>query len=198
MYARPLWRPILLVALAAGMAGCASQAPDAVATGAPLATSTSTAPESTTGSVAPPTTGAASPTTGGPTTTPPATTSTLPGTASGASPVPGLSAADLRAAVVAPSTGARARLSGPVAEQVRLPSGASVWRVRLPGAFPVRNARVAVLIEGRRVGQGVVGPRLRSLVVVTRSGAGLRTGASVAYRWDGSAPVSAGRLTVVR
>ena len=197
MYARPFWRPILLLALAAGVVGCASQATDAVATGAPGAASTSTTP--TTVTVAPSTTDVTSPATAGTVSTAPVVTTTLaPSGPSAPSPVAGLSAADLRAAVLAPATGGRARVSGPVAEQVRLPNGTSVWRVRIPGAFPVRAARVTVFVAGRRVGQGVLGPRLRSLVAVTRSGAGIRTGAAVTFRWDGSSPVSAGQLTVVR
>jgi len=70
--------------------------------------------------------------------------------------------------------------------------------VRLPGAFPVRSARVTVFVAGRRVGEGMVGPRLQSLVAISRTGAGLQSGAAVTYQWEGSSPVSAGRLTVLR
>jgi len=182
------------LALAVGMAGCAAHSPDAVSTGAPSVSSTTLVGADPT--VA--STQVATTSTVDTASTVPDTTTSTQVPPSGPSPVAGLSATDLRSAVLAPSATTKVRPAGPVAEQVRLPSGTSVWRVRLPGAFPVRSARVTVFVAGRRVGEGMVGPRLQSLVAVTRTGAGLTSGAAVTYRWDGSAEVSAGRLTVIR
>ncbi len=145
-----------------------------------------------------------------PTSTGPAPSTTAPvaatappavGDAGGEAPgssVEGLSAADVRAAVEAPVPGGTRAAAGPTAEAVRLPGGATVWRVRIPGRFPVRSARVTVLVGGRTVGEGTSGPGLSSLVAVTTDRTGLVAGAAVSYRWDGREPVAAGRLVVAR
>src|SRR4051794_30340377 len=66
--------------------------------------------------------------------TAPTTSALNAGTGGVGSPVPGLSPAELRAAVEAPSTVAARRVTGPVAEQVTA-AGTRVWRVRIPGHF---------------------------------------------------------------
>lgn len=119
------------------------------------------------------------------------------GGAGAASIVAGLTPAELRTVLDAPVPATRAR-SGPVAERVALAGGRSAWRVRIPGRFPVRSARAFVSVGGRRIGLGAVGPHLTSLVAVSPDGTGLVAGAVVSYRWEGSEPVVAGRLQVVR
>lgn len=116
----------------------------------------------------------------------------------GASPVDGLTPEQLREAVTAPSGTATRAARGPVAEQVVLADGTKVWRVRIPGPFPVRDARVAVLVGSRVIGEGILAPDLGSISAVTVDGTGLRSGAAASYRWEGSAAVAAGPLTVVR
>ena len=116
----------------------------------------------------------------------------------GASPVEGLTPEQLREAVTAPSGESARRATGPVAEQVVLGDGTKVWRVRVPGSFPVRDARVAISVGARVVGEGVTAPDLASITAVSVDGTGLRSGAKVSYRWEGSEPVAAGTLTVVR
>lgn len=121
-----------------------------------------------------------------------------PSAGSAASTVDGLTAAELREAVEAPDPGGKARASGPVAQPVRLASGTTVWRIRVPGRFPVRSARVVVSVGGRRIGEGVPGSRLQGLVAVTRDPSAIVSGAPVTYRWSGGPAVDAGRLAVVR
>lgn len=144
--------------------------------------------------------GATAPVAAGAPTTVAATTEPAAGPQVGAdaSTVEGLSAAELREAVEAPDPVGRARTAGPVAQQVRLVSGATVWRVRIPGRFPVRSARVVVSVGGRRLGEGVPGPHLQSLVAVTRDQRAIVSGAAVTYRWSGGPSIDAGRLAVVR
>lgn len=122
------------------------------------------------------------------------------GTGGAASTVDGLTAAELREAVEAPESApvGRDRTSGPVAQRVRLASGATVWRVRIPGRFPVRSARVVVSVGGRQLGEGVPGSRLQSLVAVTRDAGAIVEGAAVTYAWAGGPTVPAGRLAVIR
>lgn len=122
----------------------------------------------------------------------------VPAAEAAASTVDGLDAAQLREAVEAPEPAGRARASGPVAQPVRLASGTTVWRVRIPGRFAVRSARVVVSVGGRQLGEGVPGSHLQSLVVVTRDPRGIVDGAPVTYRWAGGPTVGAGRLVVVR
>ena len=166
----------------------------------PAATSappTTTAPPRTT---APPTT--ATSTTTAPTTTAPAvppTTAAAPiPEGSDASPVDGLTAEELVAAVTAPQRGRTARPTSPTVDQVVLADGTRVWRVRVPGAFPARSARVTVSVGGREVGQGITAPDLGAITAVTTDGTGLRAGAAVSYQWEGSPPVAAGTLEVAR
>ncbi len=122
------------------------------------------------------------------------------GPAPGAAPstVDGLSAAELREAVEAPEPAGRARAAGPVAQPVRLASGTTVWRVRIPGRFPVRSARVVVSVGGRRLGEGVPGSHLEGLVAVTRDPEPIVSGARVTYGSSGGPTVDAGRLAVRR
>lgn len=128
----------------------------------------------------------------------PSTTASAPAPRSAPSTAAGLSAAEVREAVESPEPSGKARPAGPVARPVRLASGAVVWRVQIPGRFPVRSARVVVSVGGRDLGEGVPGPHLQSLVAVTRDPRGLTDGAPVAYRWPGAPVVAAGRLAVVR
>lgn len=89
-------------------------------------------------------------------------------------------------------------LRGPVAERLVLADGTGLWRVRIPGPFPARSARVAVLVAGRVVGAGMVTADLGALVAVTPDASGLTAGAAVSYRWEGQDAVAAGTLAVVR
>ncbi len=68
--------------------------------------------------------------------------------------------------------------------------------MRIPGSFPVRSARVQVLVGGRAVGAGMVTSELDGLVAVTVDPAGLVRGAAVSYRWEGRPAVAAGTLEV--
>lgn len=113
------------------------------------------------------------------------------------SPVNGLSAADLRVVVDAPGAPSTRALAGPVADRVAV-GGRTVWRVTVPGAFTVRDARVVVEVGGRVVGQGVLTPDLGRLVAATADGSGLVAGAPVAYRYEGGPSVPAGTLAVRR
>lgn len=143
------------------------------------------------------------------TTTPPTTSPTTPGApatdAAGvdseggtdASPVPGLDAAELRAALAAPLA-ATTRSGRPTLDQVVLADGTKVWRVRIPGGFAARSARVTVSVGDRRVGTGVVAGDLGSLTAVTTDGTGLVAGRAVSYQWDGGLSQPAGALEVVR
>jgi hypothetical protein len=133
-----------------------------------------------------------------PSTTSSTTTAPPPPEGTAASPVEGLSAAELRAAVEIEPSGAVRRLGGPTLESVRTPQGATVLRVRIPGPFPVRAARVEVLVGDRTVGEGIVAPDLSALTAVTLDGSGLVAGAPVSYRWEGAEPVAVGPLGVVR
>lgn len=127
-----------------------------------------------------------------------ATSTTVGSSPKVASSVTGLSPLQVREAVQAVVPATTRRATGPVAEPVALAGGRTVWRVRLPGRFAVRGAQVRVLVDGRPLGAGIVTPGLDALVVVTPDASRLRAGASVAYQWEGSPPVAAGRLAVTR
>lgn len=168
---------LLIVTLAA--CGRAASSPEPVHAGAPAGSTT--APTTTQ------------------TTTAPAPTTTIAGGAGtpDPSPVANLTPTDLRRVVEAPGRRSTRSLAGPAADRVTV-SGRAVWRVRIPGRFAVRDARVEVLVGSRVVGIGMVGPGLTSLVAVTEDGAGLVPGAPVSYRWEGAAAVAAGALEVAR
>jgi hypothetical protein len=119
------------------------------------------------------------------------------GVGSDPSPVPGLSASDLRTVVEAPGALSTRALPGPVADPVVV-GGRTVWRVTVPGTFTVRDARVVVEVGGRPIGQGVLTPDLGRLVAATADPAGLVAGAPVAYRYEGGPSVPAGNLAVRR
>ena len=172
---------LLIVTLTA--CGRSASSTEPVHAGAPVGSPTAPAPTTTT----------TGPTTTGPTTT------TVAGDAGppDPSPVANLTPTDLRRVVEAPGPRSTRSLAGPTADRVTV-SGRTVWRVRIPGRFAVRDARVEVLAGDRVVGIGIVGPGLTSLVAVTEDGAGLVPGAPVSYRWEGAAAVSAGSLAVVR
>lgn len=129
-----------------------------------------------------------------------ATTSTTesPAAATAVSPVDGFTADELRSALLAPSSASVRSAPGPTAERVSTGNGSTVWRVRVPGQFPVRSARVAISVGGRVVGEGVLALDLHSIATITTDATGLRSGARVSYRWEGSTPVAAGTLVVVR
>lgn len=190
----------LLALLAIAAASCGGgDRPTEVAAGAGAASTTavvsttpaSTAPSST--STVPVTTAPAPDST-------PSTTAVAPqvdgGTA--ASPVEGLTADQLRAAVETPSRAATRRAAGPTVDEVTLGDGTRVWRVRVPGAFQARSARVEVHVGGRRIGEGVLAPDLQSITAVTTDGSGLIPGRPVAYRWEGGPLEAAGSLEVAR
>ena len=100
--------------------------------------------------------------------------------------------------MTAPQRGRTARPTSPTVDQVVLADGTRVWRVRVPGSFPARSARVTVSVGGREVGQGITAPDLSAITAVTTDGTGLRAGAAVSYQWEGSPPVAAGTLEVAR
>lgn len=143
------------------------------------------------------------------TSTPPTTSTTTAGAAAteaagvdGAggtdpSPVPGLDASELRAALAAPLA-VTTRSGRPTLDQVVLANGTKVWRVRITGGFAARSARVTVSVGDRRVGTGVVAGDLGSLTAVTTDGTGLVAGRAVSYQWDGGPSQPAGVLEVVR
>ena len=131
------------------------------------------------------------------------TTTTTPapdrsGSDPGPSPVDGLDAEQLRSAVEAPVGASTRSVAGATADQVTLSDGTRVWRVRVPGDFTARSARVTISVGDRVVGQGVLTRDLRSLVAVTTDGSGLSAGQAVSYQWEGSPAIAAGPLAVVR
>lgn len=131
--------------------------------------------------------------------TDPAGTSTVPAgpTDPGPSPVEGLDAGQLLAAVTAPVPPTARGGAGPTADRVALPDGRTAWRVRVPGSFPVRSAEATVAVGGRDLGPAVTPPDLSALVAVVPDAGGLVDGARVTYRWTGSDPVDAGALEVL-
>lgn len=135
--------------------------------------------------------GQAGPTTG------PGTTVVAPAGDPGESPVDGLDAAELQAAVVAPVPPAASRAARPTVDRVALPDGRTVWRVRIPGTVPARSARATISVGDREIGVAVTPPDLSALVAVTTDGTGLVAGAPVTYRWEGAEAVAAGALEVV-
>jgi hypothetical protein len=197
--------PLLLVVGVIATA-CGGGAPDEVSSAGDPSTSPGSSVPDTTGAgpaaeaTTTTTDGDVGATTAPPQTAEPApTTTTLPEPDGGApSPVAGLTAAELRAAVEAPSSATTRAATGPTAERVSLGDGRTVWRVRIPGEVPVRAARVEVLVGGRSIGEGIVAPDLSSLSVVTVDGAGLVAGAPVATRWEGATAEPAGTLVVAR
>jgi hypothetical protein len=122
----------------------------------------------------------------------------MPGTTSAASPVDGLKAAQLKAALEVPVGGAVRSAPGPTVDQVTLPDGTHVWRVRVPGPFAARSARIAVTVGGRRVGEAVQSADLQAITAVTTDGTGLTAGRPVTYQWEGGPSMRAGTLAVVR
>lgn len=132
-----------------------------------------------------------------PTTSPSTTVVVAPDDDPGASLVDGLDARTLQEAVTTPPS-ARARgATGPVAEAVTLSDGTVVWRVRIPGPFPARDARAVVAVDGGDVGWAASPPAGDALVAVAATAEGLVAGAEVTYRWGRADPVSAGPLVVV-
>lgn len=196
----PRWLlPLVFVALSAGTAACGSgDRPTQVAAGGEpeaVASSTSEVTTSTTGASASSST----------TVAPPAATTTSTSAPAGvdaggsaASPVDGLDAAQLQQAVDAPAPGSARSAPGPTVDQVTLADGTRVWRVRVPGAFQARSARVAVTVGNRLVGEGVLAGDLGSITAVTTDGSGLTPGQPVSYRWEGGPSVAAGTLGVAR
>lgn len=191
----------LLALLAIAAASCGGgDRPTEVAAGA------GTAPSTTEASTLPPASAPPSTSTVPATGAPRSTTSTTaaadapaqPGSGTAASPVDGLTADQLRSAVEAPLGTASRRAPGPTVDQVTLPDGTRVWRVRIPGSFRARSARVEVLVGGRRVGEGVLASDLQAITAVTTDGSGLTAGRPVAYRWEGGPSVAAGTLEVAR
>lgn len=193
---------ILVLALVSiGVASCGdADPPTRVAAGgdpAEATTSTSAATSSTT-EVASTLPAEPTPTTAAPAA--PETTSTTAAPAVGPaapSPVDGLDAAELQAALAAP-LGSTARSAGPVADRVTLDDGTTVWRVRVPGDFDARSARVSISVGGRVVGEGVLAPDLAAITAVSTDGAGLTAGRPVTYQWEGGPSVAAGNLAVAR
>jgi len=193
--------PLLLVALSIGVAACGSgdRATQVAAGGSPEAVTPPSA------EAAPSTTATSTPVAGATSTTAAvATSSTTPTTApadrggTAASPVAGLDAAQLQQAVEAPATGSTRTASGATVDQVTLSDGTRVWRVRVPGDFTARSARVNISVGSRLVGEGVLAGDLRSLTAVTTDGRGLTAGQPVSYQWEGGRPIAAGKLEAAR
>ena len=162
------------------------------------ATSTSAVADddpTTTAAVVTTTTTPSAPPAADPTTT---TTTAPPSGASDASPVAGLDAAQLQAALALPAGATGRSLAGPTVDQVTLADGTRVWRVRVPGAFTARSARVTISVGGRTVGAGILAPDLGAITAVTTDGTGLTAGKPVSYQWEGSPSVAAGTLAVAR
>ncbi len=169
----------LSLATAALLTAC-GDAPDPVEAGAaPVAEST-----------VPPPTEPSSPTTG-PQPRVPGTTAEV------ASPVAGLTPAELRTVVEAPGRATARQRRGPVAERVRV-GGRTVWRLTIPGDHELLSSRIVVAVGGTDLGEGVVRPDLTALVAVPADPAVLVAGAPVTYRWGAGAPIAAGPLEVVR
>lgn len=192
----------LFVALSIGAAACGSgDRPTQVAAGGDPEAATSTteasAPSSTT-STAPATTTS---TAAGTVTTTPSTTAPSASADAGpsdASPVAGLDASQLQQAVEAPASGAARSRSAATADQVTLADGTRVWRVRVPGSFEARSARVAISVGSRVVGEGVLAGDLTSITAVTTDGTGLSAGQPVSFQWEGGPSIAAGTLAVIR
>lgn len=196
VFRRFLGLSLVLVLVSTGAAACGGgDRPTQVAAGGdPTLTTAATDPATTA------TTDAAPSTTVAPA-APATTTSTSvapPAGPSAASPVEGLDAQELKAAVEAPVGRAVRSAGGPTVDRVTLPDGTTVWRVRVPGTFPARSARVAISVGGRVVGEGVLASDLQSLTAVTTDGAGLTAGRTVSYQWEGGPSVPAGTLAVIR
>ena len=102
----------------------------------------------------------------------------------GGSPVEGLDAAELRAAVAAPVPVRGRTATGPTADRVTLPDGRLVWRVRIPGDAPVRAARATIAVGGVEIGLANPTPTLDAMVAVT-------------ITWEGSEPTASGALEVL-
>jgi protein involved in polysaccharide export with SLBB domain len=124
----------------------------------------------------------------------------VPASTQGTASVKGLTPAQLKAALTAGHSAALKRRAAS-AEQVTVTAGqeraVTVWRVTIPGNFPLRSARATVFVGQTEVGVGLTPPAGDALVAVTLDGAGLRDGAAVSYRWGGGPPISAGPLQVV-
>lgn len=138
------------------------------------ATTSSTAVPETTGTSTPETTLATEPTTAAPTTT----------AGSEAAPVviatgPSISVEELPGSSVA-------RGAAPP-EQVRL---------RMSGNFPMRSARLFVLIDGAVVGVGAPGATSGETIVDTAPRSAIVNGAQVSYRWESGPTTDVGALTV--
>ncbi len=192
---------ILLVALVSiGTASCGDADPptQVAAGGDPAGSSSTTGPAEASSTTTVATTLPAEPTTTTAAADPTTSTTAAPAVGPAApSPVEGLDAAELQAALAVPSR-ASTRSTGPTVDQVALADGTRVWRVRVPGDFDARSARVAISVGGRTVGEGVLAPDLSSITAVTTDGAGLTAGRPVTYRWEGGPSVAAGNLAVVR
>ena len=127
-----------------------------------------------------------------------ATTSSPASEGSAESPVDGLTAEQLKTALQAPLSETLRNAAGPTADRVATSGGQTAWRVRVPGQFNARGARVSISVGGELVGEAVLAPDLASIATVTTDAGPLRSGAAVSYQWEGSDPVPAGNLTVIR
>ncbi|MGN6694168.1 MAG: hypothetical protein ACTHN0_08320 [Aquihabitans sp.] len=190
--------PLLFVALSIGVASCGSgDRPTQVAAGGDPSVVTSTSEGGASS-----TTAALAVTTSSSVTVPVSTTTSTTTSAgdrgTAASPVDGLDAAQLQQAVEAPVSGTTRSAAGATVDQVTLSDGTHVWRVRVPGDFQARSARVAISVGDRIVGEGVLASDLRSITAVTTDGTGLTEGRPVSYQWEGGPSVAAGILAVVR
>lgn len=191
---------LLLALLSIGVASCGdADPPTQVSAGSDPAEATTTEAADASTTVATSTTAVIASTT---TATAPATTTTSavppPSGPAAPSPVDGLDAAQLQAALALPVGTSARSASGPTVDQVALPGGTRVWRVRVPGDFTARSARVSISVGGRTVGEGVLSPDLAAITAVTTDGSGLSAGRPVTYRWEGGSPIAAGNLAVAR
>lgn len=195
---------LLVVLLAIGAAACGDADPptQVSAGGDPVASATSQ-PNASSSTVAPTTatTVVTSTTTAPVASEDPVATSTTVAPVSGPaapSPVDGLDASELQAALAIPAGSTVRSAAGPTVDQVTLADGTRVWRVRIPGDFDARSARVAIRVGDRTIGEGVLAPDLSSITAVTTDGRGLAAGRPVIYQWEGGPSVAAGNLVVAR
>ena len=66
-------------------------------------------------------------------------------------------------------------------------------RIKIEGDFPLRDARMFVLVDGQAVGVG--GPYEAGVVVRNVPAASIADGAVVSYRWESAPAVEVGSLT---
>lgn len=155
--------------------------------------------ESTTSTAAPSTTGSPGGTTSS--TATPATSA--PGT-SLATVAPEATAAPTTGTTVAPASAPTVIATGPSISVEELPGAATARgaapseqvRLRLSGNFPMRSARLFVMIDDTVVGVGAPGASVSETIVDTTPRSAIVNGAKVSYRWESGPSTVVGALTL--